>query len=145
MTTFSFERKYSRTAFFSHSLTTHFPSIFSATRAWPESSSPMLALMATFNSAPTLLGVISARRSNAASIVVRTCSKSPLVISILSSQLFFSQEGPNPLRRLDALRHRRHERNPHPPRTRVLPGSVSPGQIASRQHRKILPREQLAC
>ena len=49
-------------------ITEHAPSIFSATRRWPLSSSPMTCSIAALSSELTVLGVMSARRSNDSSI-----------------------------------------------------------------------------
>ena len=66
ITVLSLRRKLSSTAFLSHWLTTHSPSIFSATRALPESSRPSAS--STILRTSSLAGVTVSRASNAASM-----------------------------------------------------------------------------
>src|SRR5580658_7959238 len=72
MTSFSWARKYSSTAFFNHWCTIQSPR-FSATRSTPLSSRPMVVSRASRSSREALLGVISARFSKAASTRVCSC------------------------------------------------------------------------
>src|SRR5688572_28637534 len=97
----------------------------------------MTWLSASARPAGTWLGVMSARRSNAASI---TAARFPVSIESIP-RLIFATESGNTRRCLDARAEVRDERHPHVAAARVHAVRLA-GQILAGQHRDVRGGEQ---
>src|SRR5687768_7047942 len=96
----------------------------------------MICSSASARIGPTLAGKISARRSNAVSMIASSACAAVAVWSAIYK--FHDTSGG-----VDAVSHRRHERNPHVSAAWILAVRV-PGQIAARQHGDVLGSIELA-
>src|SRR4051812_28656876 len=140
MISLSRRRKESSTAFLTHWFTDQSPPFFSATRIRPASRSSSTCSTASFTPAGAFAGEISARFSNASSMVFCRLSISSR-LSLLGGHrrgagthrhcaLF--HERSQPARRFDRILHRRNQRHPHHAAPRIhavgLAADVAAGQ-----------------